>query len=220
MDPRPRCPGLLGRTGPLSLTFMPTTLIRPDRTLIIGVLNITPDSFSDGGLYFDPDAALRQAYQMAEDGAHVLDIGGESTRPATFGDRAPLPAAEEMARILPVIRRLSSELPHVPLSVDTYKAEVARAALDAGASLLNDISGLTYDPKMAPLAAERGVPVIVMHLLGSPRDIPLAPTYTDVVADIQAFFDRQIAYALSCGVPATKSGSTPASASARPPSTI
>ena len=171
-----------------------------DRTLIIGVLNITPDSFSDGGLYSDLDAALKQAHQMAEDGVHVFDIGGESTRPATFGDQSPLPAAEELARILPVITRLTAELPHIPISVDTYKAEVARAALDAGASVVNDISGLTYDPQMARLAAERGVPVIVMHLLGSPRHIPLKPVYTDVIADIKAFFDRQIAYALSCGV--------------------
>ena len=176
------------------------TLISQDRTLIIGVLNITPDSFSDGGLYFNADSAVAQAHQMAEDGAHVIDIGGESTRPATFGDQSPLPAAEEMARILPVITRLAAELPHIPISVDTYKAEVARAALDAGASLINDISGLTFDPEMAPLAAERGVPVIVMHLLGSPRDIPLKPIYVDVIADIKAFFDRQIAYALSCGV--------------------
>ena len=195
MDPRPAFPDSVGRTGPLSLT-----LLTQGRTLIIGVLNVTPDSFSDGGLYSSVDAAVAQAHRMAAGGAHVLDIGGESTRPATFGDKTPLPAAEELARILPVIRRVSTELPHLPLSVDTYKAEVARAALDAGASLLNDISGLTYDPQMAPLAAEYGVPVIVMHLLGTPRDIPLRPTYTDVVADIGAFFERQIAYAMTCGV--------------------
>jgi len=176
------------------------TLISRDRTLILGVLNITPDSFSDDGLYSDPDAALWQAHQMAEDGVHVFDVGGESTRPATFGDHSPLPPAEEIARILPVIKRLASELPYIPISVDTYKAEVARAALDAGAAIINDISGLAYDPGMASLAAERGVPVIVMHLLGSPRNIPLNPIYADVIADIKAFFDRQIAYALSCGV--------------------
>ena len=176
------------------------SLISQERTLIIGVLNVTPDSFSDGGLYTEVSAAVAQAHQMAEDGAHVLDIGGESTRPATFGDHSPIPAAEEIARILPVIIRLAAELPQIPISVDTYKTEVARAALDAGASLLNDISGLTYDPEMAGLAAERGVPVILMHLLGSPRDIPLHPVYADVITDIKAFFDRQIAYALSCGV--------------------
>ena len=190
----------LGRTGPLPLTLVSCDLVSATRTLIIGVLNITPDSFSDGGLCFNPDAALRQAHQMADDGVHVFDIGGESTRPATFGDNSPLPAAEESARILPVITRLSSELPHIPISVDTYKAEVARAALDAGAAIINDISGLTYDPGMAPLAAELGVPIIVMHLLGSPRNIPLNPVYADVIADIKTFFDRQIAYALSQGV--------------------
>ncbi len=175
-------------------------MVSKDRTLIIGVLNITPDSFSDGGLHCDPAAALKQAHQMAEGGVHIFDIGGESTRPATFADQSPLPAAEELARILPVITRLTSELPQIPISVDTYKAEVARAALGAGASIINDISGLAFDPQMAPLAAERGVPVILMHLLGSPRDIPQQPVYTDVVADIKAFFDRQIAYALSCGM--------------------
>ena len=200
MDPRPAFADCLGRTGPLPLTLVSSDLISRDRTLILGVLNITPDSFSDGGLYSDPDTALRQAHQMAEDGVHVFDIGGESTRPATFGDHSPLPPAEEIARILPVIMRLASELPQIPISVDTYKAEVARAALDAGASIINDISGLTFDPQMAPLAGELGVPVIVMHLLGSPRNIPLNPVYADVISDIKAFFDRQIAYALSCGV--------------------
>ncbi len=195
MERRPADADCLGRTGPV-----PLTLISASRTLIIGVLNVTPDSFSDGGLYAGADAAVLRAHQMAADGAHVFDVGGESTRPATFGDHSPLPASEELVRILPVITRLTAELPHIPISVDTYKAEVARAALDAGAAIINDISGLTYDPAMAGLAAGRGVPVIVMHLLGSPRDIPLTPVYTDVVADIKAFFDRQIAYALSCGV--------------------
>ena len=166
----------------------------------MGVLNITPDSFSDGGLYVDFDAAIAQAHQMAEDGAHLLDIGGESTRPATFRDQSPLSAKEELRRILPVIVRLAADLPQIPISVDTYKAEVAGAALDSGASLVNDISGLTYDPAMAALIAGRGVPVILMHLPGHPRDLPLHPIYADVVADIKAFFDRQIAYALSQGV--------------------
>ena len=170
------------------------------RTLVMGVLNVTPDSFSDGGLYAGTDAAVRHALAMAEAGADLLDIGGESTRPATFGDKSPLPANQEMRRILPVIARLAAELPHLPISVDTYKAEVAAAALDAGASLVNDISGLTFDPQMAPLIASSGVPVILMHLLGSPRDIPLRPHYDDVIADLRAFFERQIAYALSHSV--------------------
>ena len=170
------------------------------QTLIMGVLNVTPDSFSDGGLYDTAEAAVAHARTLIQDGAHILDIGGESTRPATFGDKSPLPLQEEIARILPVIERLHAEMPFVPLSVDTYKAEVARAALDAGASLVNDISGLTYDPLMAALVAERNVPVVLMHLPGRPRDLPLQPIYADVVAEVLAFFERQVAYAVSKGV--------------------
>ena len=170
------------------------------QTLIMGVLNVTPDSFSDGGLYDTAEAAVAHARALVADGAHLLDIGGESTRPATFGDKSPLPPQEEIARILPVIERLHAEMPSVPLSVDTYKAQVARAALDAGASLVNDISGLTYDPLMAALVAERGVPVVLMHLPGRPRDLPLYPVYADVVAEVLAFFERQVAYAEEQGV--------------------
>ncbi len=166
----------------------------------MGVLNVTPDSFSDGGRYDTVEAAIAHAHALVADGADLLDIGGESTRPATFGDKSPLPPDEEKRRILPVIARLAAEMPHVPLSVDTYKAEVARAALDAGASLVNDISGLTFDPDMAALAAARGVPLILMHLPGRPRDLPTHPVYADVVADVLAFLARQIAYAESHGV--------------------
>jgi len=166
----------------------------------MGVLNVTPDSFSDGGLYAGTEAAVAHAHQMVADGAHILDIGGESTRPATFSDRSPLPPDEEKRRILPVITLIATELPHVPLSVDTYKAEVAEAALAAGASLINDISGLTYDPAMASLAASTGVPVILMHLPGQPRDLPLNHVYTDVVAEVLAFFERQIDYAEASGI--------------------
>ena len=166
----------------------------------MGVLNVTPDSFSDGGLYADVETAVGRAHEMARDGADILDVGGESTRPATFADQSPLPADEEKRRILPVISRLAQELPHVALSVDTYKADVAEAALDAGATLLNDISGLTYDPDMARLAGERNVPLVLMHLPGRPRDLPVQPVYEDVVAEVKRFFVRQIAYAESRGV--------------------
>jgi len=170
------------------------------QTLVMGVLNVTPDSFSDGGLYAGVDAAVAHAHRLVADGAHILDIGGESTRPATFGDKSPLLPEDEKRRILPVLERLAAELPAIPLSVDTYKAEVARAALDAGACLVNDISGLTYDPAMAALVAARHVPLILMHLPGRPRDLPTNPVYADVVADVLAFFARQIAYAESQGV--------------------
>ena len=169
-------------------------------TLVMGVLNVTPDSFSDGGRFATVEAAIMQAHEMAAGGAHLLDIGGESTRPATFRDQTPLSAADEMARILPVITRLARELPGLPLSVDTYKAEVARAALDAGASLINDISGLQFDPDMAALAAERGVPLILMHLPGLPRNLPPTPVYSDLVAEVCAFFERQISSAEASGV--------------------
>jgi len=170
------------------------------RTLIMGVVNVTPDSFSDGGRYDTPDAAVAHALALVRDGADLLDIGGESTRPATFGDCSPLPPDEEKRRILPVIAHLARELPYVPLSVDTYKADVARAALDAGVALVNDISGLTYDPEMAALVAARAVPLVLMHLPGRPRDLPANPIYTDVVADVLAFFARQIAWAEAQGI--------------------
>ena len=166
----------------------------------MGVLNVTPDSFSDGGLYADVETAVAHAHQMARDGADILDVGGESTRPATFADQSPLPPDEEKRRILPVISRLAQELPHVALSVDTYKADVGEAALDAGATVLNDISGLTYDPGMARLAAARNVPLILMHLPGRPRDIPIHPVYEDVVREVLRFFVRQVAHAEALGV--------------------
>ena len=169
------------------------------RTLVMGVLNVTPDSFSDGGLFDLPDLALRRAVQMFEDGADIIDIGGESTRPATFSDGQPLPIDEELRRVIPVIVRLAQELPCVPISIDSYNAEVAERALDAGASLINDVSGLTYDPAMAKTVADRNCPVIVMHLLGSPRNIG-KPEYIDVMADISNFFRAQMAYVESEGV--------------------
>lgn len=170
------------------------------RTLIMGVLNVTPDSFSDGGLYAGTDAAVAHALQMVAEGADILDIGGESTRPATFSDRSPLSPAEELQRVLPVIRRLAAEVPGIPISIDTYKSEVARAALDAGAAIVNDISGLTFDPKMATLAAKWAVPVIVMHILGRPRDIPAHPVYGDVVREVASFLQAQSDYARGEGV--------------------
>ena len=171
------------------------------RTLVMGVLNVTPDSFSDGGLFAGVDAAVRHAAAMAASGVDIVDIGGESTRPATFGDRAPLDADEEIRRIRPVVERVRSELPDVLISIDTYKSPVARVALDAGADILNDISGLTYDPSLGALAASRRVPIVLMHILGEPRNIPRSPSYDDVVADVILFLQRQSQAAMDAGVP-------------------
>jgi len=170
-----------------------------ERTLIMGVLNVTPDSFSDGGLLDTVDAAVDAGLRMVDDGADILDIGGESTRPATFHDNQPLDPKEEIERVVPVIARLRAALPSTPISVDTYKADVAAAALDAGATIVNDISGLTFDPKMATLIANRACLVVLMHILGRPRDIPSKPEYenNNVVAAIKRFFLKQIGYAHS-----------------------
>lgn len=150
-----------------------------DRSIVLGILNITPDSFSDGGRNYSAADALRTAYQMQADGADILDVGGESTRPgAVMPDEQ-----EEIRRIVPVIERLVAEL-GLPVSVDTRRAAVARAALDAGAEIVNDVSGLAFDPAMAGLVAERGAGVIIMHLRGTPADMDARAVYGDVVGEV------------------------------------
>lgn len=170
------------------------------RTLVMGILNITPDSFSDGGRFFDPEIAVNHAVQMVADGADILDIGGESTRPATFATHAALAPEEECRRILPVIAAVSARLPDIPLSVDTYKAEVARRAVAAGAVMVNDISALRADGDMAQTVAELGVPVCLMHLLGLPMAIPVHPEYTDVVAEVKAHLQERALVAVAAGI--------------------
>lgn len=166
------------------------------RTHIMGVLNVTPDSFSDGGRYADPGRAVDHGRQMAAEGADIIDIGGESTRPGA----EPLPEDEELRRILPVIERLSRECA-TPISVDTYKSAVAEKALQAGASLVNDISGLRFSPNMAQVAADHGAAVVIMHMQGTPRDMQQNPVYADVVGEIMAWFEERIELALAAGVP-------------------
>lgn len=170
------------------------------RTLIMGILNVTPDSFSDGGLYADTDAAVARARQMVEEGADILDIGGESTRPATFASHAPLSEAEELRRILPVIEAVSACMPHVPLSVDTYKAQVARRAVEAGAAMINDISALGADPAMAATLAELAAPVCLMHLPGLPTALSADPNYGDVVQDVAEHLRERAAMAIQAGI--------------------
>jgi dihydropteroate synthase len=164
-------------------------------TLVMGILNITPDSFSDGGRHFSASAALAGAERLVREGADILDVGGESTRPGS----EPVPAEEEMARILPVVAAIRRTL-DCPISIDTYKAAVAAAALDAGADIINDISGLTFDPGMAGLAAETGAGVVIMHILGTPRDMQTDPHYEDVTGEIAEFLARQVTLAERAGV--------------------
>jgi len=171
-------------------------LLASRRPLIMGILNVTPDSFADQGRHFDQDAALAQARDLVAAGADILDVGGESTRP--FAE--PVPLEEELRRVIPVIRTLAPIIP-IPISIDTYKAPVARAALAAGASIINDISALRFDPEMAPLAAGSGVAVILMHMQGTPRDMQRQPHYHDLLGEITAFFRERLEFAEGRGIP-------------------
>ena len=164
-------------------------------TLIMGILNVTPDSFSDGGKFKSHDQAIGHAVKMIKEGANIIDIGGESTRP---GAKA-VQLEEELMRIIPIIEaiRLKSDC---LISIDTYKSKVAEAALDAGADMVNDISGLTFDHNMASLVAERNVPVIIMHIKGKPRDMQKNPNYDNLIKEIKVFFELQIATAKRAGI--------------------
>ena len=166
-----------------------------EHAFIMGVLNVTPDSFSDGGEFFTAEKAIEQGKRMAAEGAQIIDVGGESTRPGAEA----ISAEEEMARVLPVIRKLREDVSTF-ISIDTSKADVARAALEAGASIINDVTGGRADPKMMPLAAESGAGFIVMHMQGTPRTMQAAPHYDDVVSEVANFFRQQYARALECGI--------------------
>ena len=172
--------------------------------IVMGVVNVTPDSFSDGGLYFDPERAAHRALEMFEEGAAIVDVGGESTRPSTYGDAAPVSAAEEIRRVVPVIeavRRQSSR----PVSIDTRKAEVARAALAAGADLVNDVSALRHDARMASAVAEPGAALLLMHMKGDdPRTMQADTSYGHPLADVAAALAAAASKALDAGVPADR----------------
>lgn len=162
----------------------------------MGVVNVTPDSFYDGGQHATHEAALAHARALLSDGADILDIGGESSRPGSD----PLAPDEESARVLPVFEALSAALPDATLSVDTYHADTARGAVDAGACIVNDITALRGDPAMADVVASSHCICVLMHMLGSPKTMQDAPHYTDVVDDLLAFFDDRIGYAVSRGI--------------------
>jgi dihydropteroate synthase len=163
--------------------------------LIMGVLNVTPDSFSDGGEFVTADKATERGLQMAAEGAHIIDIGGESTRPGS----EPVTAHEELRRVIPVIENLRRKL-DVLISIDTSKAEVARAAIAAGASIVNDVTGGERDDQMLPLVAETKSAFIIMHMQGTPRTMQLQPRYTDVVAEISEFFRQQYARTIGLNI--------------------
>lgn len=166
------------------------------RTWLVGVVNVTPDSFFDGGLYFEPARAIDRALALAAEGADIIDIGGESSRPGSN----PIPAKEEKKRILPVVEVLKQKN-SVLISVDTTKAEVAEAALAAGADIINDISAGRFDPRMLPIAARSGAAVILMHMKGTPRTMQIAPHYDDVLGEVKAFLSERLEAAESCGLP-------------------
>src|SRR5712692_3037074 len=171
------------------------TLVLGERALVMGVLNVTPDSFSDGGKFLDPQKAIERALAMERDGADLLDLGGESTRPGSAGTSAE----EELSRVLPVLQGLRGVL-KIPISIDTRKAEVAEAAIAAGAEIVNDISGLKSDPRIAEVAARHRVTLILMHMRGEPRSMQQGPFARDVIKDVTRGLRASVARARQAGV--------------------
>ena len=166
-----------------------------DRTYVMGVVNVTPDSFSDGGKFYEIDRAVERARELINAGADIIDIGGESTRP--FSD--PIPPEEELKRTIPVIEAIRN-FSDIPISIDTTKAEVARRALAAGADMVNDVSALRFDPEMVKVVAEHGVPVVLMHMLGTPKTMQQNPHYDCLFGEILAFLQERIQFAVKGGV--------------------
>ena len=181
---------------PYTLRLKGGRRITLDRMEMMGIINVTPDSFYAGSRMDSEEAALAKAGQFLSEGALFLDIGGESTRPGS----QPVTAQEEIRRICPVIRSIRQRFPQAVISADTYRAETARAALAAGADLINDISGLTFEPALADVTAEAGAAVVIMHTGGRPDTMQQAPHYDDVVAEVRAFLERQIEFAVSRGI--------------------
>lgn len=179
----------------MKITWQNFSLDFSKKTYIMGVLNVTPDSFSDGGLFFNEKKAIEHALRLIEDGADIIDIGGESTRPGS----EPVSVEEEIRRTIPVIKAISREI-KVPISIDTYKAGVAKHALDAGASIVNDISGLRFDPEMPKVVSEYNVPVIIMHIKGRPKDMQQNPVYEALIPEIMDYLRISIRLANKFGI--------------------
>ena len=168
-------------------------------TLVMGILNVTPDSFSDGGQFLDTKSAVCHAFRMAEQGADIIDIGGESTRPGSD----PVSINDELARVIPVIEGIRGEST-IPISIDTYKSIVARAAIAAGANIINDISGLNFDPEMVNIVRDHRVPIIIMHIKGTPKNMQVDPQYDDLIQEVIDYFQKQIDFCRDNGVPKSK----------------
>lgn len=179
----------------LGLNFGKRILDLSSRTYLMGVLNVTPDSFCDGGRFSDPKKAITQALLMAEQGADIIDVGGESSRPGAD----PVSAEEELARILPVIQELVKEI-DLPLSIDTCKSQVARGALEAGAAMINDISALRFDPEMKRVAKDYDVPVVLMHIKGTPKNMQENPLYGNVIKEISDYLAQSLEMAREAGI--------------------
>lgn len=184
------------RRRKFKLRLASRTLSLGERTLVMGVLNVTPDSFSDGGLFLDTDAAVDRALEIERAGADILDVGAESTRPGSTG----ISADEELRRILPMLEKLHGKI-KIPISIDSSKSEVAEAAATAGAEILNDVTALRNDPRIAEVARRRKLPLILMHMRGEPRTMQKGPFAKDVVRDVLAGLRRSIALARGAGVP-------------------
>jgi len=165
------------------------------RPLLMGIVNVTPDSFSDGGLYFETKKAIARARELEMEGADIVDIGGESSRPFS----QPIALEEEFRRVIPVIKAIAPEL-KIPISIDTYKAKIAQAAIEAGAKIINDISALRFDKDMAKVAADYKTPIVLMHMKGTPRDMQINPYYDDVLKEVYDFLEKRIDYALAQGI--------------------
>jgi len=182
-----------------TLSWQGRQLTLGPNTTIMGIVNVTPDSFSDGGRFHSKETAVAQGKRLTKAGAAIIDIGGESTRP--FAEEVS--AKEEMARVVPAIKALAENIT-VPISIDTTKAQVAEAAIDAGASIINDISAMQMDPRMAETAARHDVPVILMHMKGTPRTMQANPVYEDVVAEVKAYLGKRIEDAVAAGIDRSK----------------
>lgn len=163
---------------------------------IMGILNVTPDSFSDGGMYISEEAAIEHAYRLASLGADIIDIGGESTRPGAN----EVPEDEEIERVIPIVKQVRKELPNIKISIDTTKFKVAKLAIEAGANIINDVSGLNFDEKLSDLAAQNDASLIIMHMQGKPRNMQKNPVYNNVVEDVYKYLSEKTELAKAHGV--------------------